>query len=178
MKYLALLALLPLAAYAGDTPMPKKPTQAQYQDQHQRQGQEQAQANSQSVTFEDKAQAPSLAQGGLYLSGCGFSANAGGSQTGGAGFLGVQFITRYCRDQAQIANEAAFGNVKTACEMNRLTPAGQRNLKRLKDAGLEPEPCPGAEPKPELIPSVVVIEGESCAAKERVERVLEKCISK
>ena len=120
-----------------------------------------------------------LAQGSLYLVGCGFSANAGHSESSGASFLGVQFITRYCRDQAQIANEAAFGNIKTACEMNRLTPAGQRNLKRLRTAGLEPEPCPGpALPPVQQPPTVVVLQGDSCASKERAERIFEKCMEK
>jgi hypothetical protein len=203
MKLIALLALFPLVAFATDKPPPKPPaapTQAQGQAQHQAQGQTQGQQQSasseahsssssqssasasndgvsQAVSIEDRKQAPSLAQGGLYLVGCGFSANAGGSQSSGAAFLGVQFITTYCRDQAQIANEAAFGNVKTACEMNRLTPAGQRNLKRLRDAGLEPELCPGAQPKSDPVPTVVVIEGESCAT-EKANRVLEKCLSK
>lgn len=193
MKQLAILALLfPLVAFAT-TPKPPVPVDPpdQQQDQQQGQAQDQVQTQSQSqaatasnegvsqaVSIEDRKQAPSLAQGSQYLVGCGMSVNGGLSNPGDAGFLGFQFITPYCRDQAQIANEAAFGNVKTACEMNRLTPAGQRNLKRLKDAGLEPEQCPGAQPKPEPVPTVVVIEGESCASKERAERVFEKCVGK
>lgn len=128
-------------------------------------------------------QAPALAQGGLYLAGCGFAGNAGGSQASGAAFLGLQFITPGCHDLMQIQNEAAFGNVKTACELNRLTRQGQRNLQRLKKAGKEPEPCPSAiaQPAPPLEPkpTVVVLTGESCASNsERVDRVLEKCVAK
>lgn len=131
------------------------------------------------VDFEDRRQAPALAQGSQYLVGCGMSVNGGLSNPGDAGFLGFSWITPYCRDQAQIANEAAFGNVKTACEMNRLTPAGQRNLKRLTDAGLTAEPCPGAVPAVEPKPTVVVLTGESCADnRERTDRAFEKCAGK
>lgn len=140
----------------------------------------------QDVSIAYPRQAPSLGQGSMYLVGCGLSINGGGSQTGGAAILGVNIITPYCRDQAQIAREAALGNVKTACEMDRLTRAGKRNLKRLREAGMEAEPCPvslaspAPAPAPEAKPVVIVLQGESCASRtdEKIERVFQKCMAK
>lgn len=136
--------------------------------------------NTLSVT--EARQAPSLAQGGLYLAGCGFSGNVGDSDSHGASFLGIQFITPGCWDQMAIQNEARMGNIKTACEMNRLTRQGQRNIRRLREAGMEPEPCPSSIAPPPVAPdpkpTVVVLAGESCASNERTERILEKCVGK
>lgn len=141
--------------------------------------------NSLSVT--EARQAPAIAQGGLYLTGCGFSGNAGGSQSSGAAFLGLQFITPGCHDLIQIQNEASFGNVKTACELNRLTEAGKRNMKRLREAGLEAQPCadPVAPvPAPDLSGLVTVEQLNEAllriryASDERCDRKAKECQSK
>lgn len=140
--------------------------------------------SKQTVTVSHEAGPAALGQGAVILNGCGFGANAGGSDSGGAGFLGVTFVTPGCWDAMNIANEAAFGNVRTACEMNRLTPAGKRNAERLREAGITPEPCRDPPPAPEATPPAAastdprdqtVTRGEML---ETVNRAFETAVSK
>jgi hypothetical protein len=193
--------LIASAAQATDKPPPKPPvvpTQAQSQHQGQAQVQKQTQdqlqsqsqtatanannaGNNQSVNVDGSDRSVALGQGSQYLVGCGVSVNGGGGDGSGAAFLGIQVQTPACWDQLYIAREEARGNVKTACEMDRLTKAGKRNLERMEKAGLPVEPCPGALPEPVAftpVPPVVVNVGETCATDEKVERAFEGCVGK
>jgi len=94
------------------------------------------QGNAQSITY--ARQAPSVAQGSLYGSQCVSGGNAGGSNTGGSAFLGVQFTSYECHLARLAASWADAGDHKTACEILRRSPA----MKRLKrETGFEPPPC-------------------------------------
>jgi hypothetical protein len=185
-------------SHATDTkppPKPPVPSQVQGQGQVQKQAQDQSQSQSQTATANNAGNSQAmnvdgdrsfaLGQGSQYLVGCGISLNGGGGDPGGAAFLGIQIQTPGCWDQLYIAREEARGNVRTACEMDRLTVAGKRNLKRMKEAGLAVEPCPGSPPAASDVPAnptVVVIQGEPCASKEYVGKAVEQgfkeCVSK
>lgn len=160
MKYL--LALLPSLALATDPPMStpvtlpdviatSEATATQQQNAISSTSQSQATTNqnstsaaatnagnAQSVEFKDVRQAPGIAQGSLLVTGCGAGANAGGSNTGGSGFLGITFTPYECHLARHADAYDAAGDHLTACEIRRRSPSMQR-LKR--ETGFEPPSC-------------------------------------
>ncbi len=73
--------------------------------------------NSLSVTSIDTRQAPSIAQGGLYIGECGASGNAGGSRSSGSAFLGFAYTPKDCKYLLAARAYQSLGMVDAACEM-------------------------------------------------------------
>lgn len=113
----------------------QRQTQGQAQGQHQTASSDQSQTqsannegNTQSTTVETNhvRQAPSLAQGVVMPVGCGVGGNAGGSNTNGAGFLGIAFTPAECYAFMLAASYASLGMIDSACEVLNTTKAAKR----------------------------------------------------
>lgn len=183
----ALIALFPVVAFATDDIKmpPPAPTQQQTQQQTQEQtlriaqsqGQTSNQNNDQNLDVSGY-RTVSVAQGSQVLYGCGASVNGGGSNGSDAGFLGFQWVTRFCKDAQMAAFYFGMGDPQTACDILRTGRWGKQAAKRGVNL---PAVCslPRAHPPLEPKPTVVVLQGDGCASNsERVDRVLEKCVSK
>lgn len=162
-----------------------KQAQAQEQSQAQEQAQTQSQSQtasasnegvSQSVSFQDRLQAPSIAAPSVFPTAtCQSGISIGGSSAGGGGLLGFSFTKRECELVVLAQNYLALGMYVPACETLNKTKAARRAFGNNLPACSAPVPVVVPEPKP----TVVVITGESCGmSKERAERVFEKCLSK
>jgi hypothetical protein len=193
------LFAFPLAAYATGTPPPpphdpsqeqeQGQAQEQSQAQDQAQGQEQGQSqsasadnagNSQVVNFEDRKQAPSIGQGSIFIPECGAGGNGGGSSSNGSAFFGIAYVPAWCQDFKYAAFLMAAGEYEAACQVMAASKPGKRAAKRGIElpACAKPQLLP-AKPEPvQPVPTVIVLQGESCAARERAERVFENCVSK
>jgi hypothetical protein len=168
--------------------------QIQGQQQGQAQGQHQtaqggdAAANNegveQAVEFSYPRQAPSVAQGSIAIAGCGAGGNAGGSNTGGAAFLGFSWVTPECHGWTLAQTYAAIGDVKAACEVANSQKAARRAAKRgatLPDCNNLPVPVAPAEPAPAPSPAVVVVQTPDLspyATKEALDRATRQALSK
>lgn len=73
--------------------------------------------NVTSFTSIDTRQAPSIAQGALYIGECGASGNAGGSRSSGSAFLGFAYTPKDCKLLLAAKAYQALGMVDSACEM-------------------------------------------------------------
>jgi hypothetical protein len=111
-----------------------------------------------------------LGQGSIYIPACAAGGNAGGGDNGAVGFLGFAYIPAWCQDFQYAAFLISVGDYDGACAVMAASKVGKRAAKN----GVVPK-CVKPEPVPEPVPTVVVIDGESCAAKEKTERILEKC---
>lgn len=173
---IALAALFPLVAAATD-PRPDQ-TQQQDQAQEQTQGQMSNQYNDQNLAVSGY-RTISVAQGSQVLYGCGASVNGGGSNGSDAGFLGLQWVTKFCKDAQMAAFYFNLGDPQTACDILRTGDWGKQARKRGVDLPLVCVlPPPKAESDVPVNP-VVVLQGSPCADnRERVDRVLEECVSK
>jgi hypothetical protein len=87
--------------------------------------------------------APSIGQGGLLIGDCGAGANAGGSNTGGAGFLGIVWTPKDCKLLLAAQAFHALGMHDEACRM----VTGLSVVKaRFKELGLLAPTCALAKP--------------------------------
>jgi len=103
-------------------------------------------------------QAPGLAQGSFAIVGCGVAANAGGSNVGGAAFLGFGFTPSQCYDFMLANAYCTAGATEACCEVLNNSKAGRRAQKRgvrLPECR-QPEPPPPTVPAPTQPPVVVV----------------------
>lgn len=198
-KFSLLMVLLSGSAVATTLPDPPKNVpveQTQEQLQQQQQGQLQAQSadasadsrstssasatsssggNAQSISYSHQRSAPSLGQGSLMPAGCGMGANAGGSQPGGAAFLGFVFTTSECYKFILAQHLTAIGMVDSACDVLMSTRAATNAYKK---AGLSKPKCdaPEAVRPVESKPTVVILESNSTsglATKEELKRAFE-----
>lgn len=120
--------------------------------------------NSLTVNENQVKQAPGLAQGSFAIIGCGFAANAGGSGSGGAGFLGLGFTPEQCYDFMLANAYCTAGATQACCEVLNASKAGKRAAARgvtlpvCRPPAQEP-PAPVPEPQ---APIVVVVPGQCC----------------
>lgn len=146
-----------------------------------------------SINHEAVRQAPSIAQGAVMPSGCGVGGNAGGSQPGGAAFVGFSFTTEECYLLLYAAAYNAIGMPDTSCDLLNSSDTTQKAMKRLtkieaRRNGLAvarslPD-CTLAKNKPEPVdvPTVVVLEDRgpriegTPASKEYVNEVVKRAI--
>lgn len=150
MKYFVLFALLPFLAHAGD----KHDKSAQKQEQSQSQSVDQA--NSQSVSFEDRKQAPAVFAPSIAPTApCYYSASGGLSLPGIGASGGKAIKDKECEKREEARLWYSMGFVDAAVAL------------MCKDSPVPNCPYPNGKPLP------VVAE---CPAK--AERVLEKCVSK
>lgn len=157
MKTLAIfLPLLASSVFANDSPPPQTPEtkppiasqeQVQEQEQIQIQGQEQTlnsnqnafnsansnatSSNNQSISYEYRTPG-SLAQGSLMIGDCGAGVNGGGSNTNGAGFLGITWTPEDCKLILAAKVFIALGMYDSACEMTMGISAVQARWKDIK----------------------------------------------
>lgn len=110
--------------------------------------------NAQSIAIQHQRSAPSLGQGSLMPSGCGMGANAGGSQPGGAAFLGFSFTTAECYKFLLAQHLTAIGMVDSACDVLMSTKSATAAYKK---AGLAKPKCDAPEPVREKASSTTVI---------------------
>jgi hypothetical protein len=105
-----------------------------------------ASASNEGVTqvtaINHRRNAPSLAQGGLAVAGCGAGANGGGSREGGAGFLGLVWTTDQCYALLAAASFAAIGMPDTSCDLLVSMKSVRKAFKR---AGKPLPDCASAE---------------------------------
>lgn len=194
-KLLCGLLFVPMLAMATDNPppdpwpMPPPIEQRQRQHQGQEQAQKQAQhqtqtasANnegvSQSVTFSEGNQAPSLGQGSVFIPECGAGGNAGGSGSGGAGFLGFAYVPAWCQDFKYAAWLISVGDKELACLVMSRSKVGERARdKGLRDPICVPPPVQlvYVPVPPPPLPEPVI---PTAQCDEKVERVFEKCVAK
>lgn len=82
-------------------------------------GSEASAQSSQSLSqnYNQVRQVPTLLQGDLLVNDCGAGINAGGADTGGAGFLGAVWTTGRCYALKSGSNFAAIGDYETACDL-------------------------------------------------------------
>lgn len=138
----------------------------------------------QAVQFSYPRQAPAVAQGSIALAGCGAGGNAGGSNTHGAAFLGLAWVTRECHGWTLAQTYAALGYIKAACEVANSQKAARRAQKRgatLPDCNNLPVPVAPAEPAPAPSPAVVVVQTPDLspyATKEALDRATRQALSK
>jgi hypothetical protein len=136
--------------------------------------------NTQTTHIVTRESAAALAQGGLFLSNCGFASNAGGSGRGGAGFLGLAFQTRQCNDFTLAGFYFTIGDYSTGCKIIAQTPAGKRQAKRgitLPECQNPVTPEPVA-PAPALPSKITVEVKDDAACDEKIKRVTDRCWSK
>jgi hypothetical protein len=179
MKYLAILCLLPFAAFATDN---KPTTPSVSADASATSSATSASTSTSAVETGPVTQSldvagdhsVTVAQGAQVLYGCGASVNGGGSNGSDAAFLGFQWVTKFCKDAQMAAFYFGLGDYQTACDILRTGAWGKQAEKR----GVKLPTVCLAPAKAEAVPNVVVIDGESCASKERAERVFEKCVAK
>jgi outer membrane murein-binding lipoprotein Lpp len=170
--------------------------QIQGQQQGQTQGQQQAahggqggdaqainEGVEQAVHFSYPRQAPAVAQGSIALAGCGAGGNAGGSNTHGAAFLGLAWVTRECHGWTLAQTYAALGYIKAACEVANSQKAARRAQKRgatLPDCDALPvQPVAPAPAEP--APAVVVVQTPDLSqyvTREVLDRVTERVLAK
>lgn len=148
-----------------------------------------ASANNEGVTqvtsINHRRNAPSLAQGGLAVAGCGAGANGGGSREGGAGFLGLVWTTDQCYQLLAAASFAAIGMPDTSCDllvsMKSVRKAFKRAGKPLPDC-LSAENRDLATAAAELTGGLIALERmrpdpkpcPNCATKEELNRAFKK----
>jgi outer membrane murein-binding lipoprotein Lpp len=137
----------------------------------------------QAVQFSYPRQAPAVAQGSLALAGCGAGGNAGGSNTHGAAFLGLAWVTRECHGWTLAQTYAALGYIKAACEVANSQKAARRAQKRgatLPDCDTLPvQPVAPAPAEPS--PAVVVVQTPDLSqyvTREVLDRVTERVLAK
>jgi hypothetical protein len=87
--------------------------------------------NDLSITSNVQRSAPSLAQGGLFIGDCGAGGNAGGSNTHGAGFLGLTWTPKDCKLLLAAQAFHAIGMSDEACRMVTGISAVQARYKEL-----------------------------------------------
>jgi hypothetical protein len=131
-------------------------SQEQFQSQEQSASADNA-GNAQSVNINYRRNAPSIAQGSLMPAGCGAAGNAGGSQQGGAAFLGLAWTTHECYLLQYAAAYQAIGMVDFSCDLLRTSKTVQKALKQL---GVEHPGCTTAENR-QPVPAVVVLDQHS-----------------
>lgn len=95
-------------------------------------------------------QAPSVAQGGLFVQGCGVGGNAGGSGVPGSAFLGLEFTPKECYLYIQAQAYFAVGERQAACQILNLT----KSAKRLREAGVALPDC--FPPLPPSVDDIVI----------------------
>jgi hypothetical protein len=129
-------------------------------------------AQSVNVSHSGVRNAPSVAQGALITSGCGFGGNAGGSNVNGAGFLGISFTTNECYLYMLAQSFSAIGMPDTACDVLLSTRSARHAFK-----GKALPDCTMIRNRP----SVVAVD-QGLATKEYVnevtDRVLKRSLSK
>jgi hypothetical protein len=135
--------------------------------------------NSLEVSEFNPRQSPGIAQGSFAIQGCGAAANAGGSNVGGAAFLGVGFTTPQCYDFMLAQAFAAAGAWSAACEVLNASPAGKRAARR----GVRLPECsgPAAPVVPAALPAEIVVKVEDqggVKCEERVDKAFKQCVSK
>lgn len=93
---------------------------------------------SSNLSFNAERSAPSLAQGGLFVGDCGAGGNAGGSNSNGAGFLGISWTPKDCKLLLAAQAFHAIGMSDEACRMI----VGISAVKaRYKELGIDPPDC-------------------------------------
>lgn len=117
---------------------------------------------TQAVNFVQRRNAPSVGQGSLMPSGCGAAGNAGGSQEGGAAFLGIAWTTDQCYALLAAASYAAIGMPDTSCDLLNSMKSVQRAYKRI---GKSLPDCTTAENR-DPTPAVVVLDSHDPAQKD------------
>lgn len=133
-----------------------------------------------SLTLNYERSAPGLGQGSLYIPQCGVAGNAGGSNSNGAGFLGVAWTPKDCKRLLAAAAFQSLGMYDAACEQLMTVsvvrdyyaakPASERPNCKEKRAPVPPAPIPAVVVNPPACP--VVDQGE------REKRILERCVGK
>lgn len=108
-------------------------------------------SNDNAVSVTHQASAPALGQGSFAIAGCQVAGNAGGSNSGGAGFLGFAFTTEQCYDLQLAAAYQALGAYSAACQVLNLSKAGQRAAKRGVTLPTCAAPIPLAAPQPVVV---------------------------
>lgn len=144
---------------------------------------------TQVTSINHRRNAPSLAQGGLAVAGCGAGANGGGSREGGAGFLGFVWTTDQCYQLLAAASFAAIGMPDTSCDLL----VGMKSVRKaFKRAGKPLPDCLSAENRDlataaaELTGGLIALERmrpdpqpcEKCATKEELNRAFKAGQSK
>jgi hypothetical protein len=136
--------------------------------------------NSLTVNEANPRQAPAIGQGSFAIQGCGAAGNAGGSNVGGAAFLGLGFTPAQCYDFMLAQAYAAAGAWSAACNVLNASPAGQRAARR----GVQLPDCngPAVPPAaPPAIPAEIVVKVEEPGGgkcDERVEKAFKQCVAK
>ena len=123
------------------------------------------------TTYRTRRQAPPIAQGGLAIAHCGAGANAGGSGTGGAGFLGVAWTPRECHKYITASNYAALGMYSMACAILNTTRATRRTVEEL---GIDLPSCDFHETRTTVEEVRYVTEDELDAAVLRLQESQER----
>jgi len=100
--------------------------------------------NLQVMNFQQRRNAPSVAQGGLSIPGCGGTGvNAGGSRPGGSGFLGWSWTDGDCYLLLAAAQFTAIGMPDSACdmvlEMDAVQEAYEKKAKRERGRKAKPQ---------------------------------------
>ena len=114
-----------------------------------------SQGNQQTLAYTERRQAPSVGQGGISVPACGAGGNAGGSNTGGAAFLGLAFTPRDCKLLLAASAYQALGMYDAACEMVNGVSVVRA---RWRELGVSAPSCEVKPPEPVAVaaPSVVV----------------------
>ncbi len=194
MKYL-ILVLIPSVSLATVKPDPQpvataEQSQYQHQSQYSASGAEASNqnnvGNSQSLTTNYERQAPSVAQGGLYIGECGAGGNAGGSNTNGAGFLGITWTPKDCKLLLAARAYQSLGMVDSACEMLNAISVVK---KRWAELGIDPPKCQVKATLPESKPLSdppsaqarevqAAAPAKECATEAQLERAFRTCAGK
>lgn len=87
--------------------------------------------NDLTISSNVERSAPSLAQGGLFIGDCGAGGNAGGSNTHGAGFLGLVWTPGDCKLLLAAQAFHAIGMSDEACRMVTGISAVQKRYREL-----------------------------------------------
>lgn len=128
--------------------------------------------NAQAVSINHVRNAPGIAQGSLMPSGCGAAANAGGSNTGGAAFLGFAFTTNECYSFLLAQHLTAIGMTDSACDVLMSTKAATKAYRR---ANLPKPKCDTPDPvKPVVQPTVVVLEADKGVSRQEVDEKVKR----
>jgi hypothetical protein len=134
--------------------------------------------NSLEVSEFNPRQSPAIAQGSFAIQGCGAAANAGGSNVGGAAFLGVGFTTPQCYDFMLAQAYAAAGAWSAACEVLNASPAGKRAARRGVALPQCSPPAPPAAPAPIPAEITVKVDDGGKACEDRVDKAFKQCVAK
>lgn len=114
-------------------------------------------------------QAPSVGQGSFAISGCGVAGNVGGSNSGGAAFLGFGWTPAQCYDFMLAQAYQAVGETKAACEVLNNSKAGRRAKRR----GVE---LPDCEPQYIVVEVPAEVDLSPYATKEALNRAFERSL--